>query len=79
MIARCPIALASYDHSAQQVMQAAIWTEPGRSIGDVVPNPSAGLMAAVQALHAEFSTLKRKTTEEQVREAQAKAGAQSGG
>lgn len=72
-VTRCPVAMVNYDPHTTLVLRAALWTEGGGSLSDIVDAPTAGLLAGVQALRAEFSTLKRKSQEAELARSKAEA------
>lgn len=71
---RCPVALVHYDSEVSTALESAAWVEGRGSLSDIVENPTVGLLAALQALKAEFSILKRKTQESALNKAKASGG-----
>ena len=76
VITRCPVAAVVYDPAVSALLQAAHWTEGRGSLSDIVENPTAGLLAGVQALRSEFSLIKRRTQEAMISDARSASKSQ---
>ena len=73
-VTRCPIATADLSPLGRLAMEAAIWCEQGQPLTDLIPSPTAGLLALVRELRSEFAVIKSKTVEDRMARAQAEAG-----